>query len=400
MRVLHVSDTHLGYTAYSKLDENGYNQRESDVFDSFKQSVDKALELKVDAVLHAGDLFDSIRPSNRAIHFALAQILRLSEADVPLIAISGNHSSPRLRETGSVFRLFEHLKNVSVVYAGAYQTIELDDVLVHCVPHCATQSAFIEEVQKVAPVPNKTNVAMLHCGVSGVDRFVMGEFNENVLPSGQLWPEMAYIALGHFHDKTIVSQNALYSGSTERMSFNEAGTPKGVVEVDLSKPQFSFHELGSRPMVDLGSLECSKKPNMDIVKALEERIAFTKPGGKILRVKLVNLPRSQAEGLDYKRIRTAAEGATNFELKVETLDEGFDAQASNAAIGAGREARQGEVVGDGEILHRWRDRLGGGLNCWRAPSRCEITDATASWTLSCPKECWGSWAPTAPASRR
>ena len=40
MRVLHVSDTHLGYTAYSKLDENGYNQRESDVFDSFKQSVD------------------------------------------------------------------------------------------------------------------------------------------------------------------------------------------------------------------------------------------------------------------------------------------------------------------------------------------------------------------------
>jgi len=333
MRFLHVADTHLGHTAYTKLDENGYNQREADIFDAFKQAVDKALALKVDAVLHAGDLFDSIRPSNRAIHFALEQILRLSEADVPFVAIAGNHSSPRLRETGSVFRLFEHLKNVRVVYAGSYENIELDDVAIHCVPHCATQDAFAEEVRKVAVVPGKTNVAMLHCGVSGVERFAMGEFNENILPSGALWPEMEYIALGHFHDRTIVERNAVYAGSTERMSFNEAGKAKGTVEVSVPKMSMQFHELSVRPMVDMGKIDCRALTNSDIVRAVEERILASNPSGKILRIKLAGIRRSQSDGLDQKRLRSAADEALHFELRIETLDECAGAQGTQAAVG-------------------------------------------------------------------
>ena len=123
MRFLHVADTHLGHAAYAKLDENGYNQRETDVFAAWGKAVDMALARRVDAVLHAGDLFDSIRPSNRALHCALAGIIRLSEAGIKFVAIAGNHSSPRLRETGSVFRLFEHIEGVRVVYAGAYERI-------------------------------------------------------------------------------------------------------------------------------------------------------------------------------------------------------------------------------------------------------------------------------------
>jgi exonuclease SbcD len=333
MRFLHVADTHLGHAAYTKLDENGYNQREADVFDAFKQAIDKALAQKVDAVLHAGDLFDSIRPSNRAIHFALEQILRLSAADVPFVAIAGNHSSPRLRETGSVFRLFEHIKNVSVVYAGAYEKIELDGVAIHCVPHCATQDAFAEEVRKVAPAPGKTNVAMLHCGVSGVERFAMGEFNENILPSGALWPEMEYIALGHFHDRTIVERNAVYAGSTERMSFSEAGKAKGVVEVSVPKMSMQFHELNARPMVDMGKLDCAGLTNSDIIESVEERLISSKPAGKILRIKLAGIPRSQSDGLDQKRLRGAAGEALHFELRIETLDESAGAQGTQAAIG-------------------------------------------------------------------
>jgi exonuclease SbcD len=333
MRLLHVADTHLGHAAYAKLDENGYNQRESDVFASFARAVDLALSLRVDAVLHAGDLFDSIRPSNRALHFALGQILRLSEAGVPLVAIAGNHSSPRMRETGSVFRLFEHIDGVRVVYAGAYERVELGDCIVHCVPHCPTQDVFAEEVRKVAAVPGRANVAMLHCGVSGVDRFAMGEFNENILPSGQLWPEMDYIALGHFHDSTIVAANAAYSGSTERTSFNEAGRAKGAVEVSLPRMSMQFHELETRPMLDLGRVECKGLANSDIVQAVEERLRASAPGGKILRIRLAGLPRSQGDGLDYRRIRAAAEGAVHFELRVEAADDSAGAQAAGGSIG-------------------------------------------------------------------
>jgi DNA repair exonuclease SbcCD nuclease subunit len=333
MRLLHIADTHLGHTAYAKLDENGYNQRESDIFAAFARAVDVALARKVDAVVHAGDLFDSIRPSNRAMHFAMEQILRLSESDVPFLAIAGNHSSPRLRETGSVFRLFEHIRGVRAVYAGAYERVELGDCVAHCVPHCTTQDAFAEQVKSIVPVQGTSNIAVLHCGVSGVDRFTMGEFNENVLPSGHLWPDMDYVALGHFHDKAIVAPNAAYSGSTERMSFNEAGKPKGVIVVSLPRMSMEFVEIPVRPMVDLGRLDCKGMSNFEIAEAVEAKVSVERPAGKIMRVKLHGVSRSQADGLDLRRMRASAEDALHFELRIEPGDGGGASQAGTAAIG-------------------------------------------------------------------
>ena len=71
MKILHVADTHLGYSAYRKVTEDGINQREVDVYDAFKQFVDYAVKSKPDLIIHAGDLFDSVRPNNRAITFAI-----------------------------------------------------------------------------------------------------------------------------------------------------------------------------------------------------------------------------------------------------------------------------------------------------------------------------------------
>ena len=70
MKILHVSDTHLGYSAYRKATLDGINQREIDTYDAFKQFIDYAVKTKPDLIIHAGDLFDSVRPNNRAITVA------------------------------------------------------------------------------------------------------------------------------------------------------------------------------------------------------------------------------------------------------------------------------------------------------------------------------------------
>ena len=108
MNIIHISDTHLGYSAYHKMNNDGINQREIDNYNSFKQFVDYIVKEKPDLILHAGDLFDSVRPNNRAITFALKQILRISkEGTGSLIFISdftnsppvGSHSSLLPRKT-------------------------------------------------------------------------------------------------------------------------------------------------------------------------------------------------------------------------------------------------------------------------------------------------------------
>ena len=88
MRIVHVADTHLGYSAYRRICDDdgpfrGLNQREVDTYLSFKTFVDRVLDLQPDVVLHSGDLFDSVRPSNRALGFALEQLVRLSDANIP-----------------------------------------------------------------------------------------------------------------------------------------------------------------------------------------------------------------------------------------------------------------------------------------------------------------------------
>ncbi|HAW59845.1 MAG TPA: exonuclease SbcCD subunit D, partial [Actinobacteria bacterium] len=126
MRVVHISDTHLGYTAYRGLDpELGINQREADIFAVFKQAIDKILEISPDLVLHTGDLFDSVRPSNRSLSLALEQLLRLSTVGIPVVIIAGNHSMPKMRDTGSVFQLFTLFPNFFPVYKGRYETISI-----------------------------------------------------------------------------------------------------------------------------------------------------------------------------------------------------------------------------------------------------------------------------------
>src|SRR6266487_2918229 len=87
-RIVHTSDTHLGFSAYSRLDPaTGVNQRETDVYDAFELVVDYAIEKHVDAIVHAGDLFDGVRPNNRAISFLFRQLSRLLEAGIPFVVV-------------------------------------------------------------------------------------------------------------------------------------------------------------------------------------------------------------------------------------------------------------------------------------------------------------------------
>src|SRR3990172_1178968 len=112
MRIFHFSDTHIGHGVGNRLSAAGINQREEDLYAAFRWAVDRALSSKPDLVIHSGDLFDEVRPNNRAIKVAFDGFRRLSEAGLEVVMISGNHDTPRLRETGSIFALFEGLKGV------------------------------------------------------------------------------------------------------------------------------------------------------------------------------------------------------------------------------------------------------------------------------------------------
>ncbi len=84
-RLLHTSDTHLGYRQYH-LDE-----RRQDFADAFHEVISAAIEEDVDAVVHAGDLFHTSRPGITPLQTVLTELQRLQTAEIPFLLIVGNH---------------------------------------------------------------------------------------------------------------------------------------------------------------------------------------------------------------------------------------------------------------------------------------------------------------------
>jgi exonuclease SbcD len=89
MKVLHTGDTHLGYQQYHKP------ARREDFRAAFEQVAEDAVTDDVDAVVHAGDLFHDRTPTLTDIMGAMSVLRILDDADIPFLAIVGNHESKR-----------------------------------------------------------------------------------------------------------------------------------------------------------------------------------------------------------------------------------------------------------------------------------------------------------------
>src|SRR5579884_2311318 len=87
--ILHTADVHLGSMAFGR-EEN-----------AFRRAIDTAIDLDVDAVLVAGDLFDHARVDDALLEWTGDQLNRLER---PVVLLPGNHDA--LHEA-SVYNRFE-----------------------------------------------------------------------------------------------------------------------------------------------------------------------------------------------------------------------------------------------------------------------------------------------------
>ncbi|MGA1931387.1 metallophosphoesterase family protein [Arcobacter sp. YIC-464] len=254
MKIVHFSDTHLGYNDLDILDENNVNQREADFYDAFTQVVEQIKEIKPDYIIHTGDLFHRASPSNRAITFALEKIREISSLDIPFVLIAGNHSTPRTNLSSPILKIFENYKNIYVSYNQKYKKIEFDDIVFHTLPHMNDETIAENQIELCEQNidENRKNIMMLHCSVGAW--YLMQEFGEWVYPTSKeyIFEKMDYVALGHWHGFGNVGkhENVYYSGSTERTSLNDKRNSKGFVVVTLEeKLEVEYKEINIRPIL-------------------------------------------------------------------------------------------------------------------------------------------------------
>ena len=298
LRLAHLADTHLGYTAYGKADpESGRNQRAVDIERSFAAAITDILLRDVDLVLHAGDVFHHTRPSWTTLSHVVRQLRRLEAAGIPAVVIAGNHDTPRLRTTGSVYALLAlALPGIEFVFGYDAEERVFDHLglRVHAVPHGALTNP---DPPFIVPDSERRNVVVAHGVVPGYmpqgRREVRREPGEEALKGNVLDSGFDYIALGHEHLRGRIGTNACYSGSTERTSWGDQMAQPGYAIVTLggNVPDVDYIDLPARPMETLHPIDGEGRTARDLADMILERAAALALPQAMVRVELSDTPR-------------------------------------------------------------------------------------------------------------
>lgn len=361
MKLAHLADLHLGFRQFDRQTAKGANQREVDVAEAFRRAVDDILEQKPELIVIAGDLFHSVRPTNAAILYCFRQLQRLRTGlpYSPIIAVAGEHDTPRSTETGSILRLYEALGVEIAVEDARRIVLPKLDCAVLAVPQQALAKA---DRPALRPEPGgpTLNVLVTHgvYGGLGEERGTV-EYGGAELTRELLAPEKwDYIALGHYHTAQSIATNAWYAGSLEYLPPNPWGQlqdeaaqrsagaaakgkkdrkGKGYLLVELPGARVTFRPIEpARRHIDLPFIQGAGLNAKELDAAVAERVNAAKIDDQIVRLVVWDVERAIARDLDHAAIRGYKARALNFQLDLRRPA----AQRTSGTSGAGGVRRQ------------------------------------------------------------
>jgi len=339
VRLAHLADLHLGFRQFDRQTPKGTNQREADIAEVFRRAVDDLLEQQPDLIVIAGDIFHSVRPTNAAILFFFRELHRLRTGlpASPIVAIAGEHDTPRSTETGTILRLYEALGVDLAIEEPRRIVYPKLDCGVLAVPHQALAQAERPALRPESGGPT-LNVLVSHGvhGGLGEERGTM-EYGGAQLSRELLAPEKwNYIALGHYHTAQSVATNAWYSGSLEYLPPNPWGqlqdeaaqrgtrggrkgklerTGKGYLLVDVKSARVSFRPITPvRRHLDLPPVQAAGLNAKELDAQIAERVSAAKIDDQIVRLLVWDVDRTVARDLDHAAIREYKARALNFHL--------------------------------------------------------------------------------------
>ena len=346
MRLVHLSDLHLGFRQFQRVTPAGINQREADVAQSFTRAIDKVIALSPDLVLIAGDVFHTVRPTNPAILHAFTQFKRLAEAlpQAIVVVVAGNHDMPRSGETRCILRLFLELGFHIVDSAPRRLNFPNRELSILAVPDLPPGS-----VELVPDLNVKYNVLLLHGEVEGALPAGAREDERASMPipaSAVAHERWDYVALGHYHVYRKVGPNAYYCGSLDYTSSNAWGEyaeeraaklpGKGLIERDLASGKQTFHWLPvTRKIIDLPLVNARGLSAIDLDAAIAAAVEKCPEGieGKVVRLVVNDVPRHVAREIDHQKLREYQRRALHFVLDARRPDVVRHAAAGSGAPG-------------------------------------------------------------------
>ncbi|BET95723.1 exonuclease subunit SbcD [Xenorhabdus taiwanensis] len=267
MRIIHTSDWHLGQYFFTK-------SRAAEHKYFLQWLIEKIVQHQVDALIIAGDIFDTGSPPSYARELYNKFIVALQPTGCQLVILGGNHDSvATLNESksllsylnttvianaetediaqqikildnrdghaGAILCAIPYLRPRDIItsqagQSGAQKQQALQDAITEHYHRLYQQACALRE-QLGQPLPIIATGHLTTVGASTTDSVRDIYIGTLEAFPAQSFPPADYIALGHIHRPQVIgkSEHIRYSGSPIPLSFDEVGQEKSVCLVDF-----------------------------------------------------------------------------------------------------------------------------------------------------------------------
>jgi len=267
MRIIHTADWHLGQFFYSKS-----RAREHQAF--LDWLLDQIVQHQVDALIIAGDLFDTGSPPSYAREMFNRFVVALQPSGCQLVVLAGNHDSvATLNESRELLACLNTQVITSATPQGEQQVLTLKQrdgapgALLCAIPYLRPRDILRSQAgqsgrEKQISLLEAIEQHYQHCFAAAQAQRDAQDVKLPIIATGHLttvgvtksdsvrdiyigtldafpaqaFPPADYIALGHIHraQRIANSEHIRYSGSPIPLSFDELGREKSVFLLEFS----------------------------------------------------------------------------------------------------------------------------------------------------------------------
>ncbi|MFQ5526968.1 MAG: exonuclease SbcCD subunit D [Thermoanaerobaculia bacterium] len=313
LRVLLIADTHLGFDQPHRPRVER-RRRGPDFFANFDLALEPARRGEVDLVVHGGDLLFRSRVRRELVYRAFEPLIEVAASGIPVVVVPGNHERSAIP-----FPLLAGHERLYLLDRPRTVRLEAGDseVAVAGFPFQRedARGRFRQLVRETGcfDAPVSIRLLCIHQTVEGARVGPSGytfRRGADVVRGSDIPPGFAAVLAGHIHRRQVLSTDlsgrrlaapVLYPGSIERTSAAERDEPKGYMTLELEPRedggrfrQWRFHELPTRPMIDL-AIEVAGLGARQLGERLRILLESVDPDAVVrLEVKGVPKPRAAA----------------------------------------------------------------------------------------------------------
>ena len=282
IRFIHAADLHLDAPfsgIAGTLPQTLSTLLQQATFTAFTRLITLCEQEKPDFLLLSGDILNEEDGSLRARLSVRDGCARLTRQGIRVFMIHGNHDP-----LSSALRAVRWPEGM-VVFGSEARSVPLFDpgetrpfAVIHGISHAALNETrnladLLGQERLKDSLPDCAHIALLHATPGGGSGTPYAPFSLDDLRRGR----MDYWALGHIHDRRIISEApfAVYSGCTQGLHINESG-PKGCLLATLSRPgetwqvTTAFKPLGPVQWETVQATIPQELEESDDLEALEE----------------------------------------------------------------------------------------------------------------------------------